>query len=208
MSNGDVFARIARTYDRVNRVLSLGQDQAWRRRVVTRLPQGRILDLGGGTGAANPVLGGREIVAVDPAPQMLGLNPAGRRVVGVGEHLPFEDGSFDAVVSAFVFRNLDSVDETLAEIDRVLRPGGKAGIVDLGRPAGSVTRLAHRIGTAGVLNVVGTLVGARGEYAYLHRSLDKLPAPEVLFEDGAMRLDEVWRMGPLGFVYGAVLVKA
>ncbi len=207
MSNGDVFARIARRYDRVNRVLSLGQDEAWRRRVVQRLPRGRILDLGGGTGAANPILEGREIVAIDPAPQMLGLNPAVRRVVGVGERLPFEDGSFDAVVSAFVFRNLDSVDQTLAEIDRVLRPGGKAGIVDLGRPSGPVSRRVHRMGTAVVLNVVGTLVGARGEYAYLHDSLDKLPAPEVLFADGVMRLDEVWRMGPLGFVYGAVLVK-
>jgi demethylmenaquinone methyltransferase/2-methoxy-6-polyprenyl-1,4-benzoquinol methylase len=204
MSKGDVFSDIAARYDRINRVLSLGQDQNWRRRVVARLPEGRRLDLGGGTGAANALLG-PEVVALDPAPQMLALNGAPRRVVGIGEALPFADASFDAVFSAYVFRNLDSVKETLVEIARVLRPGGKAGIVDLGRPEVGWQRSLHRAGSAAVLPAVGAATGAREEYTYLHHSLDSLPQPQVLYADGPLQLEDVWRMGPFGFVYGVIL---
>jgi demethylmenaquinone methyltransferase/2-methoxy-6-polyprenyl-1,4-benzoquinol methylase len=207
VSNGEVFSRIARKYDRVNRLLSLGQDQNWRRSAIDRLPTGRILDLGGGTGAANEVFGEREIVAVDPAPEMLVLNPVSYRVVAVGEALPFRDGTFDAVFSAYVFRNLDSVAATLTEIARVLRPGGKAGIVDLGRPEPGWRRTLHRAGTAVVLPTVGAAVGAAREYTYLNRSLDKLPPPEDMFRHPDLRLVDTWRMGPFGFVYGALLER-
>ncbi|MDH3500871.1 MAG: class I SAM-dependent methyltransferase, partial [Acidimicrobiia bacterium] len=94
---GKVFSRIATKYDRINSWLSLGQDQNWRRTAIDELPPGRILDLGGGTGAANEVFGDREVVAIDPAVEMLDRNTAGSRVVGAGERLPFRDGSFDAV---------------------------------------------------------------------------------------------------------------
>ncbi len=207
MSNGDVFADIAAKYDRINSLLSFGRDAAWRRTAISRLPGGRILDLGGGTGAANADLGDRWVVALDPAPEMLALNAGADRVVGVGEALPFRDGSFDAVFSAYVFRNLDSVAGTVAEIARVLRPGGKAGLVDLGRPAGAFAARTHRAGTRVVLPLVGRLAGAADEYRYLHASLDKLPPPEVMFAGGPLRLEATWRMGPLGFVYGALLAK-
>lgn len=208
MTNREVFSRIARRYDRLNRVLSLGRDDDWRRTAIAHLPPGRVLDLGAGTGAANADLGDRQIVALDPAPQMLALNPLVRKVVGKGERLPFPDGSFDGVFSAYVVRNLDSLTETLAEIHRVLRPGGVATIVDLGRPERSWKRVLHRMGTAVVLPLAGLTVGAVGEYRYLHRSLDKLPPPQVLYADGPLALRKVWRMGPLGFVYGVVLEKA
>jgi demethylmenaquinone methyltransferase/2-methoxy-6-polyprenyl-1,4-benzoquinol methylase len=204
---GKVFSRIADRYDRVNSLLSLGQDQNWRRTAIAELPPGRVLDLGGGTGAANDVFGDREVVALDPAAEMLALNRAGYRVVGAGEHLPFRDGSFDAVFSAYVFRNLDSVSATLEEIARVLRVGGRAGVVDLGRPDAGWKRALHRAGTAAVLPVVGMAVGARGEYVYLNRSLDKYPPAEDLLGGSSLRLVRTWRMGPLGFVYGAVLQK-
>ncbi len=206
MSNGAVFSDIAGRYDRINRLLSLGRDRAWRERVLERLPPGRLLDLGAGTGAANRSLGDRRVVALDPAREMLALNGAPSRVVGVGERLPFRDGSFDAVFSAYVFRNLASVPGTLREIARVLRPGGKAGVVGLGRPRGAVARRFHRLGTATVLPLVGLLAGAREEYTYLHRSLDSLPPAEELLAGGPLRLEAVWRMGLFGFVYGAVLV--
>ncbi|HSF85414.1 MAG TPA: class I SAM-dependent methyltransferase [Acidimicrobiia bacterium] len=208
MSNGEVFTDIAGKYDRINRILSLGQDQAWRQTVVDRLPHGRILDLGGGTGAANPVFGDRTVVALDPSPEMLELNEATARVVAVGERLPFSDGAFDAVFSAYVFRNLDSVNGTLVEIARVLRPGGKAGIVDLGRPVRKWAATVHRAGSRVVLPTVGRFAGAADEYRYLHDSLDKLPPPEVMYASGPLRLEDTWRMGPLGFVYGAILAKA
>ncbi|HSL26148.1 MAG TPA: class I SAM-dependent methyltransferase [Acidimicrobiia bacterium] len=202
-----IFARIARRYDLLNRILSLGRDQAWRRSAARLLPRGRVLDLGSGTGAAEPVLAGRTIVALDPVAPMLTLSPMELRVVGIGEQLPFRDGSLDGVFSAYVFRNLTSVAATLAEVHRVLRPGGTAAIVDLSRPVRSWARALHRLGTAIVLPLAGLLIGAPAEYWYLHRSLDKLPPPEVLLGSGPLRLESTWRMGPLGFVYGAILAK-
>lgn len=203
----EVFSGIARRYDTLNRILSFGREQSWRRRGAERLPSGTLLDLGAGTGAALPVFGDREVVALDPVPEMLALNPASARVVAVGEALPFADGTFDGVFSAYVFRNLTSISETLREIDRVLRPGGKAAVVGLGRPRGARAAAVHRAGTAVILPVAGAAVGARREYVYLHRSLDKLPPPEELFTQSPMQVEDIWRMGPLGFVYGALLRK-
>ncbi len=207
MTGREVFSRIAKRYDRLNSVLSLGQDQNWRRTAVAHLPQGRILDLGAGTGAANPIFGDREVVALDPNGQMLSLNSLARRVAAAGEQLPFATGTFDGVFSAYVFRNLESVPQTLEEIARVLRPGGVAAVVDLGRPESGWQRQMHRAGTAVVLPIAGMTVGAREEYSYLHRSLDKLPPPEFMLGQGPLELLSTWRMGPLGFVYGALLRK-
>ena len=207
MKPREVFSRIARRYDTVNRILSLGRDGAWRRSAIAHLPEGRVLDLGAGTGAANRDFGTRTVVALDPSQPMLGLNPEPRRVAGYGEHLPFADGAFDAVFSAYVFRNLESIPATLGEIHRVLRPGGAAAVVDLSRPGSSWQRALHRLGTAIVLPVVGTLFGSPREYWYLHRSLDKLPPPQALFGEGPLVVERLWRMGPLGFVYGVVLRK-
>ncbi len=207
MKSGEVFSRIARRYDAMNRVLSLGRDGAWRRSAIAHLPPGRVLDLGAGTGAANREFGVRRVVALDPAPAMLARNPQRRRVAGSGERMPFADGSFDGVFSAFVFRNLESISQTLGEIHRVLRPGGAAAVVDLSRPEARWRRWLHRLGTAVVLPVVGAVTGSPREYWYLHRSLDSLPPPEVLFGDGTLVLERLWRMGPLGFVYGVVLRK-
>jgi demethylmenaquinone methyltransferase/2-methoxy-6-polyprenyl-1,4-benzoquinol methylase len=208
VSGREVFSRIARRYDRLNHILSLGRDDDWRRQAIAFLPPGRVLDLGAGTGAAKPDLGEREIVALDPSPEMLALNPLLRRVVGKGEKLPFPDGWFDGVFSAYVVRNLDSIPETLSEIARVLRPGGVAAIIDLGRPESGWKRRLHRAGTAVILPLAGATVGAVGEYRYLHHSLDALPPPQVLYADAPLRLTRVWRMGPMGFVYGVVLEKA
>jgi demethylmenaquinone methyltransferase/2-methoxy-6-polyprenyl-1,4-benzoquinol methylase len=205
MSNGEVFSDIADRYDRLNAMLSLGQDQKWRNTVVSRLPQGRLLDLGAGTGAANEIFGSRKIVALDPAPEMLAFNDASERVVSVGERLPFDDATFDAVFSAYVFRNLDSVDQTMNEIARVLRPGGMAGVVDLGRPTGDVKSKLHRAGTSVVLPLAGMSIGARAEYVYLHHTLDKHPPPEELLANTPLTLEDTWRLGPMGFVWAALL---
>jgi demethylmenaquinone methyltransferase/2-methoxy-6-polyprenyl-1,4-benzoquinol methylase len=203
----EVFSRIARRYDRVNRILSLGQDDAWRRSAIQHLPPGTVVDLGAGTGAANADLGHRTVIAVDPAPEMMALNPAERRMIGKGEMLPLEDASVDAVFSAYVFRNLDSIATTLDEIARVLRPGGAAAIVDLGRPESAWKRWLHRTGSAIVLPLVGFFVGGFKEYRYLHRSLDALPQPAIIYCDGPLPVERLWRMGPLGFVYGVILRK-
>lgn len=202
-----IFARIARRYDLINRILSFGQEQNWRRRAIEHLPEGKVLDLGSGTGAAAPVFGRREVVALDPVIEMLALSPIPLRVAGVGEALPFADSSFDGVFSAYVFRNLTSIPDTLAEIDRVLRPGGKAVVVDLGRPRNSIAAWAHRLGSAIFLPLAGLIARAPRDYWYLHRSLDKLAPVESLYQGCPLRVERTWRMGPLGFVYGAVLSK-
>ncbi len=165
------------------------------------------MDLGAGTGAANPDFEDRTVVALDPASEMLELNGAPRRIVGKGEVIPLADGSVDGVFSAYVFRNLDSIGTTLDEIARVLRPGGVAAIVDLGRPESRWKRVLHRVGTAITLPLVGLIVGGYHEYRYLHQSLDSLPQPDELYADAPLSVEHIWRMGPLGFVYGAVLRK-
>jgi ubiquinone/menaquinone biosynthesis C-methylase UbiE len=167
-----------------------------------------VLDLGSGTGAAAGVLGDRTVVALDPVVDMLKLSPIEGRVAAVGENLPFGDGTFDGVFSAYVFRNLTSIPATLDEMARVLVPGGRAVVVDLARPRSPLWARLHRMGTAVVLPAVGAVVaGAADEYRYLHRSLDSLPPPEELFRGGPLRVDRIWRMGMNGFVYGAVLTK-
>lgn len=202
-----IFARIAGRYDLLNRILSFGREQAWRRRGIDELPPGRVLDLGSGTGAASPALAGFEVVALDPVAEMLSLSPIDSRVVAIGESLPFRDGSFDGVFSAYVFRNLTSIGATLSEIDRILRPGGACVVVDLSRPPNPLLRALHRLGSAVFLPLAGLIARAPMEYWYLHRSLDKLPPPATLFAGAPLTLEKTWRMGPFGFVYGALLRK-
>ena len=201
-----IFAKIARRYDRINRILSLGRERRWRTVGVEMLEPGIVVDLGCGTGDTD--FDGREVIGIDPVVEMLELSPVPTRVVGVGEAIPVRDGSMDGVFSAFVFRNLTSVDRTLEEIERVMRPGASAIIIDLGRPQNRLLRLIHRLSTAIVLPLVGLLFArAPGEYWYLHKSLDSLPPPEVMYEDRGLELEEVWRSGLFGFVYGARLRK-
>lgn len=201
-----VFARIARRYDRINAVMSLGRERVWRKRGVERLAPGTVLDLGCGTGATD--FAGRDVVGLDPVPEMIALSKVPARVVGVGETLPFADRAFDGVFSAYVFRNLSSLALTLEEMARVLEPGGLAVVIDLGRPRNRFLRIVHRLGTAIVLPLVGLVfAGAPKEYWYLHRSLDSLPQPEAMFTGGPLVLERVWRAGLFGFVYGAELRK-
>ncbi|MCH7581027.1 MAG: class I SAM-dependent methyltransferase [Acidobacteria bacterium] len=201
-----IFAKIAAQYDRINRILSLGQERKWRARGIQMLEWGRVLDLGSGTGDTD--FEGRPVVGIDPVIEMLALSPASARVVAVGEDLPFGDGSFEGVFSGYVFRNLTSVKETLREINRTLKPGSAAVIIDLSRPTNPVLRALHRVGTAIVLPLVGLIFAAAPrEYWYLHKSLDALPPPEELFGDSPLEVEEIWRSGFFGFVYGVRLRK-
>ena len=201
-----IFARIARRYDRINRILSFGQERKWRALGIRQLEPGIVLDLGCGTGDTN--FEGRTVIGIDPVIEMLELSPVAATAVGVGESIPLRDDSVDGVFSGFVFRNLTSVDETLGEIHRILRPGAAAVVVDLGRPLNPLLRMLHRIGTSIVLPLVGlAFAAAPGEYWYLHKSLDSLPPPEDLYADRPLGLEAIWRSGLFGFVYGVRLRK-
>lgn len=201
-----IFARIARRYDRINRILSFGQERRWRSAGVRMLDRGTVLDLGCGTGDTD--FEGRTVIGIDPVVEMLALSPVAATAAAVGESLPLRDESVDGVFSGFVFRNLTSVEDTLDEIHRVLKPGAVAVVVDLGRPINPILRVIHWIGTAILLPLVGLIfAGAPGEYWYLHRSLDSLPPPEELYAEHELTLEAVWRSGLFGFVYGVRLRK-
>ena len=94
--------------------------------------------------------------------------------------LPFPDGHFDLVTSAFGFRNLADYDAGLREIVRVLRPGGECGILDFGEPQG-IMGAVYRVYFKQVLPRVGTLIsGVRGPYAYLPASVERFPSPDEM----------------------------
>lgn len=201
-----IFSRIARRYDRINSILSFGQEDHWRQIGVEMLDPGLVLDLGCGTGDTD--FDGRVVIGLDPVVEMIALSDVPARVVGVGEQLPIRDESLDGVFSAFVFRNLSSIDRTLEEMERVLKPGRSAVIIDLSRPPNRFLRFLHRIGTAIILPLVGLLFArAPKEYWYLHQTLDSLPPPEILYARRRLVLEEIWRTGIFGFVYGVRLRK-
>ncbi|MEW6567165.1 MAG: ubiquinone/menaquinone biosynthesis methyltransferase [Chloroflexota bacterium] len=181
-----MFARIAHRYNRMNRLMTLGQDRRWRREVIWRAalaPGDRVLDLGAGTGdlaleSLRQQPRGR-VVAVDFTAEMMRLGrsrPAGtqvRWVIADAQHLPFAPETFDAVVSGFLLRNLESLEPALAEQHRVLRPGGRLSALDTTPPAGPLRRLL-RLYLQRIVPALGRLVtGEAQAYNYLATSTEQ-----------------------------------
>lgn len=140
-----LFAPLGPSYDRVGAVLSLGQDPRWRRFLVSRLPRdgGRVLDVATGTGlvAAELVRRGFAVTGLDQSAEMLEV--ARRRFEGAvdlveapAENLPFDDAAFDHVTVTYLLRYVDDPGATLAELARVVRPGGVLASLEFGVPEG------------------------------------------------------------------------
>jgi demethylmenaquinone methyltransferase/2-methoxy-6-polyprenyl-1,4-benzoquinol methylase len=141
----ELFAPLGPTYDRVGALLSLGQDPRWRRFLVSRLPRdrGAVLDVATGTGlvAAELVRRGFRVTGVDQSPEMLARarERFGERVDLVetsAESLPFADGSFDHLTFTYLLRYVADPAGTLAELARVVRPGGIVASLEFGVPEG------------------------------------------------------------------------
>jgi demethylmenaquinone methyltransferase / 2-methoxy-6-polyprenyl-1,4-benzoquinol methylase len=191
----ELFSSIAPTYDRANHLLSFGFDRRWWRRTAVTFreilarPDARVLDICCGTGDLTAALlaerraNAEPVTGLDFSREMLRLAEqkyAGRNVrwvEGDAMALPFPDNSVDLVTSAFGFRNLRNYAAGLAEIHRVLRPGGSIGILECNQPdglSGAVYNLYfHRI-----LPVAGGWIsGERAAYEYLPASVQRFPRP-------------------------------
>ena len=187
----DMFDRIAPKYDALNRVMSVGMDQRWRRRLLDKIGVGEgdlVVDLACGTGDFCELVEerGAEVIGVDFALQMLkqgrtrGLDF--RSVQGDGEWLPFKTASVDVVTCGFALRNFVSLKGVLTETARILKPGGRVALVDVDRPAWAPIRAAHSLYFDRIVPFVGGLVSDKKAYAYLPQSTAYLPPPDELKE--------------------------
>jgi demethylmenaquinone methyltransferase/2-methoxy-6-polyprenyl-1,4-benzoquinol methylase len=182
-----MFDRIAPRYDRMNRLISLGQDARWRRRVVGALglpPTARVLDLGCGTGDLCRELArsGYEPVGADRSAGMLAAARTDQPLVRAdAEALPVADASLDGIVSAFVLRNVVDLDAVLAACASALRPGGRLAVLDAAVPEQAAFRFGNAVWFRGAVPLLGRLLGRdAAAYRYLPRSMAYLPPPEVL----------------------------
>ena len=177
----EMFAGIASRYDFLNHILSANTDTRWRRLVARKLQPAleaagmRVLDVACGTGDfCRPMLE----IAVRKAATGARSVPF---VEGDALSLPFADDSFDAVSIAFGLRNLSSVKRGLKELRRVLKPGGRAAILEFSRPIVPGFRSLFQFYFRRVLPRIGGMVsGSRGAYEYLPDSVSRFPDQKCL----------------------------
>jgi demethylmenaquinone methyltransferase/2-methoxy-6-polyprenyl-1,4-benzoquinol methylase len=186
----EMFASIAGRYDLLNHLLSGNVDKRWRRIVATRVreklssPDSSVLDVACGTGDLSLTLfeiTGAEVVGTDFCRPMLeiaaGKIPGGIRLIeGDALDLPFRNGTFDAATIAFGLRNLSNVESGLAELSRVLKPGGWVAVLEFSRPANAILRPVFNLYFRKLLPWMGGLIsGYRSAYTYLPASVQKFP---------------------------------
>jgi demethylmenaquinone methyltransferase/2-methoxy-6-polyprenyl-1,4-benzoquinol methylase len=162
-----LFAGLPARYDRMGALMSFGQDPRWRRALVDAIdpkPGQRVLDVATGTGMVALALAerGAQVIGLDQSEQMLAVaraKLAGRveLVRGEAERLPFADGEFDALTFTYLLRYVDDRDTTMAELARVVRPGGRIGMVEFGVPDARPLRALWRAYTRAGLPLLGRL---------------------------------------------------
>lgn len=196
-----MFDSIAGKYDAINHGMSLGIDKRWRRRFVRRLvkplagapalaPGASVLDLACGTGDLTRALArrGYAVTGLDISAEMMaigrkkcaGLSPRPAFLLGSAEQIPFPDGSFDAVTIAFGLRNFDHRPQCLAEIRRVLKPGGRLAVLEFAVPKNRIWRALYLFYFKNAMRMVGRAVGSGGAYGYLVDSVLSFPRYEAL----------------------------
>lgn len=157
-----LFAPIADSYERWARILSLGQDDRWRRALVEGMGLeigSTVLDVAAGTGSISRALlhRGIEVVALDQSLEMLAGAALPARVAATAERLPWRDGSFDGVTFGYLLRYVADLEGAMTEIARVVRPGGRIGMLEFGRPSGA-WRPLWWLYTRVVLRISGTVI--------------------------------------------------
>jgi demethylmenaquinone methyltransferase / 2-methoxy-6-polyprenyl-1,4-benzoquinol methylase len=184
-----MFDRIAPVYDAMNRAMTLGLDRRWRaetaRAVVS--PGDRALDSCCGTGdlAIASLRAGGRVTGLDFSERMLERARAKSDQVewvqGDALALPFDDGSFDAATVGFGARNLDDLEAGLRELRRVLRPGGRVGILEITQPRG-LLRPFYKLWFDGLVPLAGKLLPGGSAYTYLPASVRRFPGAKELSE--------------------------
>jgi demethylmenaquinone methyltransferase/2-methoxy-6-polyprenyl-1,4-benzoquinol methylase len=188
-----MFDRVARRYDLVNTVLSGGTDAGWRRRAARAtglVAGGSALDVACGSGKLTArlaqIAGARgRVVGLDFSPKMLEVarrdHPGIEFIEGDALTLPFDDASFDASTIAFGLRNLANPVRGLSEMLRVVRPGGRAVVLEFVRPPKGPVGSAYRLYLRNVLPAIGgALSGQPSAYRYLSDTVDSYRTPDEL----------------------------
>ena len=190
-----MFARVAPRYDLVNHVLSFEIDRYWRHftvekvRSVVERPGARVLDLCCGTGdllAALEKVHGKPVVGADFCHPMLTgaagkLGARAQLVEADALTLPFAESTFDLITIAFGLRNLVHYERGLAEMRRLLRPGGWLAVLEFSQPHGRLISPLYNFYFHQVLpRLGGAISGAGGAYKYLQQSVDKFLSPDAL----------------------------
>lgn len=187
-----MFDNISDNYDGLNRVISLGTDVSWRKKVVAMVAATNpdsILDIATGTGdlaiqMANT--GAKRIVGLDLSEGMLKvgrkkiadqkLNIEIEMIQGDSENLPFEDNSFDAITVAFGVRNFENLEKGLAEIYRVLKPTGIFVVLETSVPTKFPYKQGYRMYSGFVLPIIGKIFSKdKDAYSYLSESAANFP---------------------------------
>ena len=182
-----MFDRIARVYDPMNRILTAGLDGRWRRRTAEAVVRAgdRVLDACCGTGdlALADQRAGGAVIGLDFSEPM--LERARRKstsiewIQGDALALPFPDSSFDVVTVGFGVRNVSDLEGGLAELRRVLRPGGRVGVLDITTPRG-VLRPFYSVWFDRVVPLLGKVLPGGTAYTYLPASVRRFPSAEEL----------------------------
>ncbi len=192
-----MFDTISGNYDGLNRVISLGIDVKWRKKVVKIIGKNNpkdILDIATGTGDLALMmaqLSPKRIVGLDISKGMLEvgkqkINKAKLEnvidmVVGDSENIPFEDNTFDAITVSFGVRNFENLDKGLTEILRVLKPGGTFVILETSNPTKFPFKQGYKFYTSFILPVIGKLFSKdKVAYSYLSESANSFPFGEAL----------------------------
>jgi demethylmenaquinone methyltransferase/2-methoxy-6-polyprenyl-1,4-benzoquinol methylase len=214
-----MFDSVAPRYDLLNRLISCGLDMSWRRRTISALglpERSRVLDLACGTGDLCRLLDDRGLLAIG-LDMSEGMLRQGRSeaplVLGDAVSLPLGDGTVDGVVCAFGLRNFTEIPAVIAELARVVRPGGRIALLEVAVPAGALARTGYKVWFEHAVPAIGSLVSDRDAYQYLPDSVEYLPAPSQLlamlrsagfrsaqrrtFSAGATQLLTATRTGPL-----------